>query len=74
MEKFRAGFNKWVKTYYEGDVTMPKVTFWLVCIMFLFAGIIYGLLAAPMTHGLMIGCNNGNNENYYEGEPEEKTE
>lgn len=74
MDKCRSGFRKWVKTKFEGDVTIPRVTFWMVCIMWWLAGIIHGFLAAPMTHGVMIACNNGNSENHYEGEPEEKTE
>lgn len=45
---------------FEGDLTMPKVNFWLIGAVCLLAGIVYGLLVAPATHGVTIGSNNGN--------------
>lgn len=71
MENFKKGVRRWKKIYFEGDVTMPKVTFWLAATVCLLAGVVYGLLAAPMTHGINIACDNGNNENYY-GDREEE--
>ena len=49
------------KTCFDGEVTLPKVTLWLIGIACLLGGIVYGLKTAPMTHGMMIGSNNGNN-------------
>lgn len=46
---------------FEGDLTLPKVTIWLIGAVCLLGGIVYGLKTAPMTHGMMIGSNNGNN-------------
>ena len=48
---------------FEGDLTLPKVTIWLIGAVCLLGGIVYGLKTAPMTHGMMIGSNNGNNNN-----------
>ena len=48
------------KKCFEGDLTMPKVIFWLIGIVCVLAGIVYGLCVAPLTHGVTIGCNNGN--------------
>ncbi|MCM1046488.1 MAG: hypothetical protein NC417_13360 [Candidatus Gastranaerophilales bacterium] len=48
------------RKYFEGDLTMPKTTLWMFGAICLLAGIVYGLCAAPLTHGVMIGCNNGN--------------
>ena len=48
---------------FEGDFTLPKVTIWLIGAVCLLGGIVYGLKTAPMTHGMMIGSNNGNNNN-----------
>lgn len=48
---------------FEGDLTLPKVTIWLIGAVCLLGGIVYGLKTAPMTHGMMIGNNNGNNNN-----------
>ena len=48
------------KKCFEGNLTMPKVIFWLIGIECLLAGIVYGLCIAPLTHGVTIGSNNGN--------------
>ena len=45
---------------FEGDLTMPKVNFWLIGGICLLAGIVYGLRASPATRGITIGSNNGN--------------
>lgn len=74
MENCRNTLKKWRSTCFEGEVTMPKVNFWLVGAVCLLAGIVYGLVLAPMTHGVMIACNNGNSENYYDNEKEEEKE
>lgn len=50
------------KKCFEGDLTMPKVIFWLIGIICVLAGIVYGLCVAPITHGVTIGSNNGNYE------------
>lgn len=62
MEKCRESIKRWMKTCFEGDLTMPKLTFWLAAAVCLLAGVVYGLMAAPRTHGIHknIGCNNGN--------------
>lgn len=57
---------------FDGDLTMPKVNFWLIGAICLMSGIIYGMCIAPMTHGVTIGCNNGNNNNNIWGESEEE--
>lgn len=65
------------KKCFEGDLTMPKVIFWLVGIVCVLAGIVYGLCAAPLTHGITIGSNNGNcdyNECIWGGEEKEEKE
>ncbi len=46
---------------FEGEVTLSKVTLWLIGAVCLMGGIVYGLKTAPMTHGVLIGSNNGNN-------------
>ncbi|MCM1541913.1 MAG: hypothetical protein NC121_11715 [Blautia sp.] len=52
---------------FEGDLTMPKATFWMIGVICLLAGIVYGLCVAPLTHGVTIGSNNGNYDNKYDG-------
>lgn len=63
MENFMESLRKWKKDCFEGEVTMPKVTFWLAAAVCLLAGVVYGLLKAPMTAGYhkYVGCNNGDN-------------
>lgn len=72
MENFMESLKRWKKNCFEGEVTMPKVTFWLAAAVCLLAGVVFGLLAAPMTDGVhrYVGCNNGNNNgnaNSYSG-------
>lgn len=55
--KWAALCEKW----FEGEVTLPKTTLWLIGTVCLLAGIVYGLRKAPWTHGVIIGSNNGNN-------------
>ena len=62
------------KKCFEGDLTMPKVIFWLIGIECLLAGIVYGLCIAPLTHGVTIGSNNGNYWGYGEEKEQEENE
>ncbi len=48
------------KQCFEGELTIPKAVLWLAGITCVLAGIVYGLLVAPVTHGISIGSNNGN--------------
>lgn len=45
----------------EENVTLNKLNFILLGVVMLLAGICLGLLAAPITHGIMIGSHNGSN-------------
>lgn len=47
----------------DGEVTMTKVDFWLIVLLVFVAGVLYGLVKAPWTHGvkMTIGSNNGSN-------------
>lgn len=61
MEDFREKCEELRTVCFEGEVTVKKTELWLVMAVCLLMGILYGLRKAPMTHGLMVGCNNGNN-------------
>ena len=43
-----------------GETIVNKRDLWFVGGLCLLAGIVYGLLMAPWTHGVTIGCGNGN--------------
>ncbi len=60
MEELKEKCRKLKEVCFEGEVTMTKVTLWMIAAICLLAGIIRGLRMAPMTHGVMIGCGNGN--------------
>ncbi|MED9904991.1 MAG: hypothetical protein UFG06_12545 [Lachnospiraceae bacterium] len=45
---------------FKGEVTVNKRDLWLVGGICLLAGVVYGLIMAPWTRGVTIGCNNGN--------------
>lgn len=56
--------KKWAvlcEKWFQGEVTLPKITLWLACSVCLLAGMVYGLRKAPWTHGVTIASNNGNN-------------
>ena len=63
MEKLKAKLTVAVNKFFRGEVTMKKTDLWLIGAVCLLAGIVYGLKKAPWTHGVMIGSNNGNQEN-----------
>lgn len=52
--------KRMVKKCFDGEVTMPKVNFWMIGTICFLTGIVFGLLAAPLTHGVIIGSNSGN--------------
>ena len=60
MEELKEKCRKLREACFEGEVTMTKATLWMIAAICLLAGIIHGLRMAPMTHGVMIGCGNGN--------------
>ena len=62
--------KKFAHQCFDGDVTMPKVWIWMLGAICLLSGIVYGLLCAPLTHGVSIGSNNGNNTNCRFDRPE----
>lgn len=69
--------KKWIslrEKWFEGEVTLPKTTLWLVCAVCLLGGIVYGLRKAPWTHGVTIGSNNGNNNGNNSGNSGGSTE
>ncbi len=60
MEDFRDRCRKLKEICFDGEVTMTKATLWMIAGLCLLAGIVRGLRMAPMTHGVIIGCGNGN--------------
>lgn len=48
------------RTFFEGEVIVKKCVLWLAGVVCLLAGIVYGLMLAPWTHGVTIASNNGN--------------
>lgn len=66
MEELREGCTKCErlrelrKTWFEGELTMPKTMFWLIAVICLLTGIIWGFRMAPRGRGATIGSYNGN--------------
>ncbi len=60
MEQWKKKFGELGDRWFEGELTIPKTELWLVLTACFLMGILYGLKKAPMTHGVMIGSNNGN--------------
>lgn len=57
MEKVK----EYAQKLFQGETIVNKRDLWFVGGICLLAGIVYGLLLAPWTHGVTIGCNNGCN-------------
>lgn len=67
--------RKLAKNLFEGEMTIRKTEFWLIACVCMLAGVVHGLLAAPMTHGITIGSNNNNgNISGMNGDGEEEGE
>ena len=67
--------RKKMEELFEGEVTITKREIWLMGACCLLAGIVYGFLKAPWTHGVKIGSDNGSYcsyENKTSGKKEEK--
>jgi len=63
MEKLKEKLTVTANKLFYGELTMKKTDLWLIGAVCLLTGIVYGLMKAPWTHGVMIGSNNGNQEN-----------
>ena len=59
MEEWKRKLRELGDKCFEGEVTVPKTELWLVLTACFLASGLYGLKKAPMTHGVMIACNNG---------------
>ena len=59
MEKLKEA----AKHLFCGETIVNKRDLWFVGGICFLAGIVYGLVTAPWTHGVTIGCNNGNGWN-----------
>lgn len=68
MEKLKETTQK----LFCGETIVNKRDLWFLGGLMFLAGVIYGLLAAPWTKGVSIGCGNGNNENHYHDDFEEE--
>lgn len=64
--------DKWKKFHtrmFEGEVTFLKTDFWLMMLIAALLGVLWGLLHAPLTHGVSVAVGNNNGNTYL---PEEK--
>ena len=60
MREFKKKMEALSTKLFEGEVTFDKTTLWLVGLIIFLLGVLYGLLKAPMTHGINIKCGNNN--------------
>lgn len=54
--------KKMMTNCFEGDLTLTKLTLWLTAALCFAVGVIYGLMLAPWTRGVSIGCNNSSQQ------------
>lgn len=69
---WRRRFRQLREALFDGDVTLSKTDFWLAALVCLLAGIVFGFLKAPWTHGVTISSNNGNQKHYYGARADEE--
>lgn len=63
MEEMKEKLTATANKLFHGELTLKKTDLWLIGAVCLLAGIVYGLIKAPWTHGVTIASNNGNQEN-----------
>lgn len=49
---------------FKGETTISKMDLWLIGGICFLAGIVIGIMKAPWSHGIRIGCNNGNHSSF----------
>lgn len=61
MLQFKRMVKEKMELLFDGEITLLKTDFWLVALVIFLLGVLYGLLKAPLTHGITVSCgNNGN--------------
>lgn len=63
MANFKLKCRNLYEKCFVGEKVLDKSTLWLVCAVVFMAGLVYGLLIAPLTHGVTISCGNNNGSN-----------
>lgn len=63
MITFKTKCKQLYHKMFDGEITLDKSTFWLVASVIFMLGMLYGLLKAPLTHGVTISCGNNNGNN-----------
>lgn len=59
---------------FVGEVTLRKKELWVIAFVCVLFGIVFGLLKAPLTHGITISCGNNNGNVYGAGEKDDEKE
>ena len=66
LRKIWSEVKKSSEKFFEGEITISKKECWLIGAILVLAGITFGLINAPLTHGIniSIGSNNQGNGSY----------
>lgn len=60
------------KKFFVGEITLQKKELWVIAFVCVLFGIVFGLLKAPLTHGITISCGNNNGNVYGKDKDDEK--
>ena len=73
MLQFKKMVKEKMELLFDGEITLLKTDFWLAALVIFLLGVLYGLMKAPLTHGITVSCGNNNGNTWLPDDLEEDT-
>ena len=71
MLQFKKMVKEKMELLFDGEITLLKTDFWLAALVIFLLGVLYGLMKAPLTHGITVSCDNNNGNTWLPDDLEE---
>ena len=71
MLQFKKMVKEKMELLFDGEITLLKTDFWLAALVIFLLGVLYGLMKAPLTHGIRVSCGNNNGNTWLPDDLEE---
>ena len=71
MLQFKKMVKEKMELLFDGEITLLKTDFWLAALVIFLLGVLYGLMKAPLTHGITVSCGNNNGNTWLPDDLEE---